>query len=105
MIERSTVNPYIANTEQEVDHMLRVIGVKKIDDLFADIKPEHKPQSFDLPAGKSEYDVIRQIRELAQRNTSGRTLFIGGGYYDHYIPAAVDALISRGEFFTAYTPY
>ena len=85
--------------------MLRVIGVKKIDDLFADIKPEHKPQSFDLPAGKSEYDVIRQIRELAQRNTSGRTLFIGGGYYDHYIPAAVDALISRGEFFTAYTPY
>ncbi len=85
--------------------MLNVIGVDSIDDLFADIKPEHKPRSFDLPSGKSEFEVAGHLRHLAAQNAAGLTLFIGGGYYDHYIPAAVNALISRGEFTTAYTPY
>ncbi|HBR15307.1 MAG TPA: aminomethyl-transferring glycine dehydrogenase subunit GcvPA [Candidatus Omnitrophica bacterium] len=85
--------------------MLKVIGVKSIDDLFQDIKPRHASQSFDLPAGKSEFEVVECFRRLASQNAAHLIPFIGGGYYDHYIPAAVDAIISRAEFYTAYTPY
>ncbi len=99
------MNPYIANTELEIKEMLSAIGVKSIDDLFADIKPQQRPQSFDLPPGKSEMEVVEHIRRLAAKNRNDLVLFIGGGYYDHYVPAAVSALISRSEFYTAYTPY
>lgn len=97
--------PYIANTDKNVDDMLKVIGVRSIDDLFADIKPQHLPKSFDLPVGKSEFEVMEHIRLLAAKNATNLIPFIGGGYYDHYVPAAVSAVISRGEFYTAYTPY
>lgn len=99
------MNPYIANTPEDTQAMLTAIGVSSIDDLFADIQPRHRPRSFDLPAGRSEQEVVEYVRRLAGLNTGRLTLFIGAGYYDHYIPPAVDALISRGEFFTAYTPY
>ncbi|MBF0532293.1 MAG: aminomethyl-transferring glycine dehydrogenase subunit GcvPA [Candidatus Omnitrophica bacterium] len=85
--------------------MLKVIGVKTIDDLFSDILPQQRPQSFDLPAGKSELEVMTRLRDIAAKNTAGLVPFIGGGYYDHYVPAAVGALVSRAEFYTAYTPY
>lgn len=97
--------PYIANTPAEIDEMLGAIGVPKIDSLFNDIKPNQRPKSFDLPAGKSEMEVVDHIRRLAAKNRSDLILFIGGGYYDHYVPSAVTALISRAEFYTAYTPY
>ena len=99
------MNPYIAYTPEEVRKMLSTIGVAAIDDLFADIRPEHRPRSFDLPRGKSESEVVGDICRLAARNRSDLILFLGGGYYDHYVPAAVSALISRAEFYTAYTPY
>jgi glycine dehydrogenase subunit 1 len=101
------LNPYIANTAEDTKAMLDVIGVRSIDDLFADIQPRHRPRSFDLPAGQSEQEVVDYVRRLAAMNAGAGqlTLFVGAGYYDHYIPPAVDALISRGEFFTAYTPY
>src|SRR3989344_2052389 len=99
------MNPYIANTQNDVAEMLKTIGVKTIDDLFADIPVSQLPKSFDLPEGKSEFEVVEFVTQLAKKNASNLTLFIGGGYYDHYIPSAVDALISRGEFYTAYTPY
>ncbi len=99
------MNPYIANTPDEVSQMLSTIGVKAIDDLFADIKPSQRPKSFDIPSGKSEMQVVEHIRRLAAKNRDDLLLFIGGGYYDHYVPAAVSALISRAEFYTAYTPY
>jgi len=99
------MNPFIANTEEDVRLMLQKIGVRKIDDLFVDIKAQHRPKSFDLPEGKSEFEVLTHIRELAGKNAYDLSLFIGGGYYDHYVPATVGALISRGEFYTAYTPY
>ena len=99
------MNPYITNTPQEVGQMLKSIGVENIDALFADIKPEHKPKSFDLPVGLSEYEVMRHVTALSLKNNVHVVPFIGGGYYDHYIPTAVPALTSRGEFFTAYTPY
>lgn len=99
------MNPYIANTEEDVKIMLERIGAGSIDELFADIRKEYRPKSFDLPEGKSEFEVVEYVRGLAGENVSGLKLFIGGGYYDHYVPAAVKSLISRGEFFTAYTPY
>ena len=85
--------------------MLKTIGLKTIDDLFVDIKPQHKPKSFNIPEGKSEFEVLEHINRLAGKNASSPIPFIGCGYYDHYVPAAVSALISRGEFMTAYTPY
>ncbi|MBF0484298.1 MAG: aminomethyl-transferring glycine dehydrogenase subunit GcvPA [Candidatus Omnitrophica bacterium] len=85
--------------------MLQKIGVKKIDDLFIDIKPQHKPKSFNLPKGKSEFEVLEYLKSLSAKNSTQLVPFIGGGYYDHYVPAVVSALTSRGEFFTAYTPY
>jgi glycine dehydrogenase subunit 1 len=85
--------------------MLKIIGVKSIDDLFIDIKPHQRPRSFDLPEGKSESEVVESLRKVAHKNTHGLINFVGAGYYDHYVTAAVPALISRGEFYTAYTPY
>lgn len=85
--------------------MLSTIGVGSISDLFKDIKPSHRPKSFDIPEGRSEFEVVEYVRSLATKNASELTLFIGGGFYDHYIPAVIPSLMSRGEFFTAYTPY
>lgn len=99
------MNPYIANTDDDVAVMLKRVGVRSVDDLFTDIQPRQRPKSFDLPEGLSEYEAVRKVSGLASVNASDLTLFIGGGFYDHYVPAAVTALISRGEFFTAYTPY
>ena len=81
------------------------IGVSSIDELFGDIKQRHLPKSFSFPAGLSEYEVIEHLRSVAAKNKSGLISFLGGGYYDHYVPSAVDAVISRGEYYTAYTPY
>lgn len=97
--------PYIPNTDSDIAAMLKTIGVSSIDDLFVDIRPNHKPKSFTLPEGKSEFEVVEYLKGLAAKNASGLIPFIGGGYYDHYVPSAVKALISRGELYTAYTPY
>lgn len=92
-------------TPAERDAMLAVIGVKTMDDLFASVPLHLRAKSWDLPAGLSEMAVRDEMRKIAARNASGLTSFVGGGAYDHYIPAAVDALTSRAEFYTAYTPY
>ena len=99
------MNPYITNTPQEVEQMLKAIGVKNIDAFFAEIKPEHRPKSFKLARGLSEYEVMTHVTALSLKNNVHVTPFIGGGYYDHYIPTVVPSLTSRGEFYTAYTPY
>ncbi len=99
------MNPYITNTESEIKEMLSVMGLKSIDELFADIKPQHRPKSFDFPEGLSEFDCMHRLTQLSLKNNVHLKPFIGGGYYDHYVPTAVSALISRGEFYTAYTPY
>ncbi|MBF0504720.1 MAG: aminomethyl-transferring glycine dehydrogenase subunit GcvPA [Candidatus Omnitrophica bacterium] len=85
--------------------MLKTIGVENIDALFGDISSAYAPQSFDLPKGLSEYEVMRHLTELSLKNNVHVVPFIGGGYYDHYIPTAVSSLSTRGEFYTAYTPY
>lgn len=96
---------YIPHTAEDRETMLEAIGVTSIADLFADIKPELRPKSFDIPEGQSESDVMRRMKALAQKNAVNLVNFVGAGFYDHYIPAAVDALAGRAEFYTAYTPY
>jgi len=95
---------YVANTPAQRAEMLAALG-KSMDDLFAVIRPELRPKSFDLPPGRSELEVRRMLDSLAAKNRHGLVNFLGGGFYDHFIPAAVDSILSRAEFYTAYTPY
>ncbi len=97
--------PYVPHTPEDIRRMLEVIGAPSVEALFAEIGPEMRPKSFDLPEGKSEMDVLAHMEGLAARNAVGQVSFLGAGFYDHHIPAAVDALSMRSEFYTAYTPY
>ncbi len=96
--------PFIANTDDQRKQMLDEIGLS-MGDLFADIPPELMCGGLDLPEGMSELKVRDHMAALAEKNSTHLTSFLGGGFYDHFIPAAVPALIGRGEFYTAYTPY
>ncbi len=96
---------YTCSPDDDRAVMLKSIGVASIDDLFADI-PEalRLGGKLDLPAALSEIEAMRHLEELASKNRPGRC-FAGAGAYPHYLPAVVDALASRSEFYTAYTPY
>jgi len=96
---------YIANTDEQRREMLKVCGADSIEKLFADIPQNLRPRSFNLPQGKSEPELVNYFDKLAKKNYSNLINFVGGGFYDHFIPAAIDALVSRSEFYTAYTPY
>lgn len=96
---------WIPATEAERAEMLRVIGVASIDELFSSVPPDARMKAWDLPPGMSEMAVRSHVAGLAAQNKVDTVSFLGGGYYDHYVPAAVDALTSRQEFYTAYTPY
>lgn len=96
---------YIANTPEQQREMLQRCRLSSIDDLFADIPQSLAPRSFSLPEGKSELEVLAHCEKLSRQNYSHLISFLGGGFYDHFIPAAVDALSGRSEFYTAYTPY
>jgi glycine dehydrogenase subunit 1 len=99
---------YLPLSETDRRQMLAAIGIDGIDELFADVPAAARLEGpLDLPLHQSEIAVERMFRELAARNLSPATApcFIGGGLYRHHIPAAVDHLIQRGEFLTAYTPY
>ncbi|MDR3320157.1 MAG: aminomethyl-transferring glycine dehydrogenase subunit GcvPA [Desulfovibrio sp.] len=97
--------PFIPHTPQEVEEMLAVVGVRSLEDLFADIPPEMRPRRFELPKGQSESAVCAFFEETATKNRADIISFLGAGFYAHYIPKAVDALSGRSEFYTAYTPY
>lgn len=96
---------YIANTDQQRKEMLRRCGVSSLDDLFHTIPPSLQPKSFAIPEGLAELEVFSTFEKLADRNRTNLISFLGGGFYDHFIPAAVDAIAGRSEFYTAYTPY
>ncbi|GIX07092.1 MAG: glycine dehydrogenase [Candidatus Poribacteria bacterium] len=98
---------YVPHTEAERREMLQAIGVSSIEELFADIPAALRRTHWNLPQGLSELEVVRHLTALAEKNeTLDRYVcFLGAGAYDHYIPAVVEALVSRGEFATAYTPY
>jgi glycine dehydrogenase subunit 1 len=99
--------PYIPITSSERQQMLQRIGVPSLDALFEDIPADLRFPRLDLAEGSSEYEVLRELSGLADRNVQADThrWFLGAGAYDHFIPAAVSYLASRGEFVTAYTPY
>ncbi|MBX5469269.1 MAG: aminomethyl-transferring glycine dehydrogenase subunit GcvPA [Thermoleophilaceae bacterium] len=88
--------------------MLAAIGVGSLDELFAEIPESVRlRRELDLPPGMSEQDVFEHLSELAARNRHAdeEVTFVGAGAYDHYVPALVDAIASRSEFLTPYTPY
>ena len=85
--------------------MLAVIGAKSVEDLFSPIPAQLRAKSFNLPAGVSEFELTAIMRAKAAAGGAEIVPFIGGGLYDHVIPAAVDHLSGRAEFYTAYTPY
>jgi glycine dehydrogenase subunit 1 len=99
---------YTSATDADREAMLEHIGAGSVDELFADI-PEgvRLDRPIDLPAGKPEQEVYAYLRDLAARNvsTEDEVSFVGAGMYDHYVPSLVDALLSRSEFLTPYTPY
>ena len=94
-----------ANSPADDSAMLAALGLAGMDELFATIPPELQTHAFHLPAGLSEMEMTRRLAELADANARNLVNFCGGGFYDHFIPAAVDALSGRAEFYTAYTPY
>ncbi|MCS5422281.1 MULTISPECIES: aminomethyl-transferring glycine dehydrogenase subunit GcvPA [Psychrilyobacter] len=97
---------YIPATEEDRKEMLDVIGINSVDELFDDIPKNLKQsQPLNIGAPMSEIELKKRIEELGNKNLSNLICFRGAGAYDHYIPAAVDHLISRSEFYTAYTPY
>ncbi len=86
--------------------MLDAIGVRQMEDLFAHIPAEMRlRRALNIPDGISEFEIVRYFRERARENAAGYVSFLGAGVYQHFRPVVVDALVSRGEFFTAYTPY
>jgi glycine dehydrogenase subunit 1 len=95
---------FIANTAEQQKDMLDAIGLT-VEDLFGDIPPELMAESFHLPPGLSEQQVRERLAELAGKNSIGLVLFLGGGFYDHFIPSAIYSILSRSEFYTSYTPY
>src|SRR6266849_824343 len=97
---------YLPLTPEDRTEMLSRVGVRHIDDLFADV-PAATLRAPDLPPGKSELEVERTLAQMAARNMAAGSVpfFIGCGAYRHHIPASVDHLIQRSEFLTSYTPY
>jgi len=85
--------------------MLKEIGLDKIDDLFTEIPEELRCKKLDIPPPLCELEVNAEMQRLARQNYANMTCFLGGGFYDHFIPSAVDAITSRSEFYTSYTPY
>ena len=99
---------YVFNTEQDQQEMLAAIGAASIAELFEQIPADLQlNRALDIPAAMGELELTQHMSALAARNldTTRVACFLGGGSYDHFIPAAVDTLASRGEFYTSYTPY
>lgn len=100
-----SIHRYFPHSDADISAMLDRCGHKSLDELYSDVAPElrlRKP--YELPEEMSETEVRRYFESLFRQNRR-MTCFAGGGFYDHYTPAVIDAIISRSEFLTAYTPY
>ncbi|WP_254507721.1 aminomethyl-transferring glycine dehydrogenase subunit GcvPA [Anatilimnocola floriformis] len=100
--------PYTYNTPDDERAMLQSIGVASVQELFQSVPEEFRLQRpLDLPPALGELELTQHISALAAKNANAqqKACFLGGGSYDHFVPAVVDALASRGEFYTSYTPY
>jgi len=99
---------YIPHSPHERDTMLETIGVKSLEDLFKDVPRKNRFPTLHLPVALTEMEAAVELGELSLANENVRTdlvCFLGAGAYNHYIPAAVDHILQRSEFYTAYTPY
>ncbi|MBP5449449.1 MAG: aminomethyl-transferring glycine dehydrogenase subunit GcvPA [Spirochaetales bacterium] len=96
---------YFPHSQQDIKDMLKTIGKNELNDLLTPIAKEFIADKMNLPDGMSEAEVDRYFKRLAARNRPYKSIFMGAGAYNHYIPAAVDEITSRQEFYTAYTPY
>ncbi len=98
---------YLPHTDIERREMLDAIGVETLEALYADVPANARFPEFELPEPLSELQLERHMRALAEQNRHGNESisYLGAGAYEHYIPAAVNEVISRNEFYTAYTPY
>jgi len=99
---------YIPHTDADRERMLRAIGVERMEDLFAEIPQQLRFRGLlNLPRGMDEIALRAHMQRLASHNmdTSKCVCFLGAGIYDHFAPAVIEAILSRGEFLTAYTPY
>src|SRR5438270_10805024 len=99
--------PYLPHTEEDRRAMLDRLEVSDMENLLVEIPTDLRCGPLDLPAAASEPGLLHGLDELANRNTmhANSRSFLGGGAYNHHIPATVSALVARGEFLTAYTPY
>ena len=98
---------YFPHTEEDIQAMLARIGMKSLDDLYADIPKDvffSDDKEYDLPSAYSEEEIRRRFADLESRNRN-LTVFAGAGAYDHYAPSVIPYLLQRSEFITAYTPY
>jgi glycine dehydrogenase subunit 1 len=97
---------YLPKSDADRKAMLKAIGARSIDDLFAPIPAEYRlERDLKVPRQMAESEIVDWFRERSRENGDGHTTFLGAGAYYHYRPVIIDSLISRGEFLTAYTPY
>jgi glycine dehydrogenase subunit 1 len=99
---------YLPMTEQDQQQMLAAIGVSSVDDLFSDIPQRVRFQGeYNIKKAASEPQLLKELNSMAAKNAHLKDYasFLGAGVYDHYMPVIVDHVISRSEFYTAYTPY
>ncbi len=98
---------FLPNTADDRRKMLEKIGVSSTDELFQDIPAAQRFPKLNLPTAVSEIEILAELKQLAAKNQSADDLkiFLGAGAYHHFVPSAIPALTSRGEFLTAYTPY
>ena len=98
--------PYIPHSDEDRKAMLAAIGVRSVEELFEDVPAHTRFPALDLPPALSEMEVRWELETLAEANlTAAAPCFLGAGAYRHFVPAVVDAVLRRGEFYTAYTPY
>jgi glycine dehydrogenase subunit 1 len=99
--------PYLVHSEEDRRAMLAELGARSAEELLADVPGQLRVRGLELPPGLSELETMSSVRRLAARNRiyEDRFWFRGGGVYKRFIPTAVDAVISKPEFYTAYTPY
>jgi glycine dehydrogenase subunit 1 len=98
---------FIPHTDTERDEMLKAIGLEKLEDLFQNLPQGNLYPTLNIPPGLTEMEAMTELQEIASYNETATELvsFLGAGAYHHYIPTAIDFLLRRGEFYTAYTPY
>jgi len=96
---------YFPHSKTDIDEMVKKIGIKDINDLIEPIPEIHRNKKLNITNGKSELETFKFFNSLSNKNKNYKDIFLGAGSYNHYIPAVVDEIVSREEFYTAYTPY